>query len=137
MHRKHSHHLRTGLDHFWRQLIKVFRNPIFAVLTLMGNAAALFWAILFYYFEHGTNQNVNHPLDAIWWAAVTMTTVGYGDIVPVTWPGRIIAMCLMLTGGVLFLSFIALLSSAFVELEMRELEQDIERVQKKVDELTR
>ena len=110
-------------------------NPIFSVLTLMGNAAALFWSALFYIFEHGVNDRVREPLDAVWWAAVTMTTVGYGDIVPVTWPGRLIAMGLMLSGGVLFLSFIALLSSAFVELEIETLENDIERLEEKIREL--
>ncbi|WMT40913.1 ion channel [Paenibacillus sp. D2_2] len=36
--------------------------------------------------------------DALWWAIVTMTTVGYGDISPVTTVGRIIASVLMLSG---------------------------------------
>ena len=36
--------------------------------------------------------------DSLWWAIVTVTTVGYGDIVPETTPGRIIAAVLMLAG---------------------------------------
>lgn len=36
--------------------------------------------------------------DGIWWAIVTLTTVGYGDISPVTGLGRVIAACMMITG---------------------------------------
>ena len=36
--------------------------------------------------------------DAIWWAFETITTVGYGDFVPVTWPGRFYATLVMLVG---------------------------------------
>jgi voltage-gated potassium channel len=47
---------------------------------------------------------------AYWWAAMTVTTVGYGDIVPHTVAGRIIAVALMLVG----FSLIPLLASAVV-----------------------
>jgi voltage-gated potassium channel len=36
--------------------------------------------------------------DALWWAIVTTTTVGYGDLAPVTTPGKLVAVGLMLTG---------------------------------------
>jgi len=48
------------------------------------------------YFEFG--KTVESFDDALWWSFVTATTVGYGDISPVTTPGRIIAAILMLTG---------------------------------------
>lgn len=41
------------------------------------------------------NSGFRHVPDGFWFIAVTMTTVGYGDIFPVTWPGRIIAMVTM------------------------------------------
>jgi voltage-gated potassium channel len=47
--------------------------------------------------------------DGIWWAITTVTTVGYGDVVPETTGGRIIAMTIMLVG----IGFVALLT-AFV-----------------------
>lgn len=36
--------------------------------------------------------------DAVWWAVATVTTAGYGDVYPVTWEGRVVAVVLMLLG---------------------------------------
>ncbi|MFD6179352.1 MULTISPECIES: potassium channel family protein [unclassified Isoptericola] len=53
--------------------------------------------------------------DGFWWAMVTITTVGYGDLTPVTATGRVIAVCLMV-GGIALLGVVtATLSSWLVE----------------------
>ena len=52
--------------------------------------------------ETEADSNIKGASDALWWAIVTMTTVGYGDRFPVTVAGRIIASCLMLSGVGLF-----------------------------------
>lgn len=115
--------------------MKALKNPIFLALTLVGNVALVCCAIGFYLGEWGVNPAVRGFPDAIWWAFVTMTTVGYGDIVPVTGSGRLASIVLMLTGGVLFLSFIALLSSAFTELEFLELKREIRDLKQLLEEL--
>ncbi len=70
---------------------------------------------LFSYLEEGRNVP-----EGIWWAIVTATTVGYGDVVPNSGLGRLVATVLMIAG----ISFIALLSAAtaarLVELETEE-----------------
>jgi len=53
--------------------------------------------------EGGENASIHSFADALWWAVVTITTVGYGDMVPVTVTGRAIAFVLML-GGIAFFS---------------------------------
>ncbi len=41
--------------------------------------------------QHPDSQ-INSMLDAVWWTVATVTTVGYGDIVPVTYTGKIVAI---------------------------------------------
>jgi len=50
-------------------------------------------------------------VDGLWWAATTVTTIGYGDIAPVTTAGRLIAMCIMVIG----LGFVAMLTGAIAQ----------------------
>lgn len=45
-----------------------------------------------------TDANIKTPEDALWWAAATVTTVGYGDKFPISSEGRWIAVGLMITG---------------------------------------
>lgn len=63
--------------------------------------------------------------DGVWWSVTTMTTVGYGDISPVTVGGRLLAMGVMLVG----IGFIAVLTGAIAE---RFLASEIERSQGEV-----
>jgi voltage-gated potassium channel len=58
--------------------------------------------------------------DGIWWAVVTVTTVGYGDLYPTTVQGRLIGMLLMFS-GIGFLSLLtAAIASRFVKQERSE-----------------
>ncbi len=53
--------------------------------------------------EGGENASIKSFPDALWWAVVTITTVGYGDMVPITATGRAVGFILML-GGIAFFS---------------------------------
>ncbi|MCC6953258.1 MAG: two pore domain potassium channel family protein [Deltaproteobacteria bacterium] len=128
-------HLRRSWNFFWRQLAKAFRNPIFLALTIVGNTALVVCACLLYFVEYGVNPQISGFGDCLWWAFVTITTVGYGDVTPITLFGRIIAVLLMMTGGVLFFSFLGLLSSSFVEREFHQLEHEIRDLRASVDRL--
>ena len=64
--------------------------------------------------ENGINQAITSPLDALWWGVVTLTTVGYGDVYPVTPEGRLAAGALMLLGIGLFGAITATITSYLI-----------------------
>ena len=75
-------------------------------------------------------SNIKTAEDALWWAYVTITTVGYGDKFPVTSEGRIIAAVLMTVGVGLFGTFTAYVASWFVA---RKVEEDEEKMETKIE----
>jgi len=52
--------------------------------------------------ERGTSVTMHNLFDALWYTLVTITTIGYGDITPVTVPGKLIAVIIMFSGIVVF-----------------------------------
>jgi voltage-gated potassium channel len=85
----------------------------------MLGTVALFWVAVvaisslgMYLAESAVNPNVKSIFDALWWAIVTITTVGYGDVSPVTSEGRLAAGVLMVLGIVLFSTLTAAITSA-------------------------
>ena len=65
------------------------------VWLLVTVAVMLLCAVGIYVAEHGMNKAIDSPLDALWWGLTTMTTVGYGDVFPVTAEGRLAAAFLI------------------------------------------
>jgi voltage-gated potassium channel len=64
--------------------------------------------------EKGVNAAVESPLDALWWGITTMTTVGYGDVYPITPEGRVAAAVLMVLGIGLFSAVTATVTSFLI-----------------------
>jgi voltage-gated potassium channel len=81
---------------------------------------ALIGASLVFLFEGNVNEQFIAMGDAIWWVLVTMTTVGYGDKVPMTTCGRIIGIIIMFFGLALLSSFTATISSFFIAKKIKE-----------------
>lgn len=68
--------------------------------------------------ERETNPGFTTFLDGLWWAVATITTVGYGDIYPMTDKGRILGIILMMAGSALFVSFTGYLAAKFLETDL-------------------
>ncbi|MBS1773981.1 MAG: ion transporter [Bacteroidetes bacterium] len=97
-----------------KHLFKNKAKGAFTSAVLLAISLVIFSAVAILQVENIPESNIKTAGDAIWWAYVTITTVGYGDKFPVTTEGRIIAAVLM-TGGVgLFGTFTAYLASWFV-----------------------
>jgi voltage-gated potassium channel len=77
--------------------------------------------------EHkAPGANITNFGDSIWWAFVTICTIGYGDYYPVTFEGRAIAVLLMVAG----LAFISVITVSVATMFLNRLEYDL--LQKKV-----
>lgn len=82
--------------------------------------------------EGGEGASIHSFADALWWAVVTITTVGYGDMVPVSLVGRAVAFILML-GGIAFFSGVTANLASFLikghEAEKKALSQMVKEME--------
>lgn len=85
--------------------------------VLIAAAGTLFlgsWLVLLFD-DHAKGSNIHTYPDALWWAIVTVTTVGYGDRYPVSGGGRAVAVVLMLVGIGLIGTLTATVASVFIK----------------------
>jgi len=71
---------------------------------------------LLYFAEHDAQKEAFSSIPAtLWWAVVTLTTTGYGDMAPITIGGKILAGIIMLTGVALFALPAGIITAGFLE----------------------
>jgi len=92
---------------------------IFGVVFIFGMSVFLL--------EQNVNPQFGRISDGLWWAFVTLTTVGYGDIVPITDAGRIVGVFTMIFGITIYSLMIANLTY-FVEEQGRKRKAEQEKV---------
>jgi voltage-gated potassium channel len=85
--------------------------------------------------ETAPEANIRTAEDALWWAAATITTVGYGDRYPVSSEGRIVAVLLMTAGVGLFGTFSGLVASWFLRPGEARQESEMDELLAEVREL--
>jgi len=90
------------------------------VLILSAIIALVVIGALLVYIAEQRNDQMSSYWDAVWWAVVTITTVGYGDVVPHSVLGRVIGILVMLSGISVISLLTATISSLFVAQRIRE-----------------
>jgi len=86
-----------------------------------------------YIIESPVNSDYETLMDSFWWSIITLTTVGYGDIVPISPEGRVFSVLLIGMGIVLIGTITGFLTDYFVGDE--ELKEQLDRIEGKLDKL--
>lgn len=122
-----------------RRARAMLQHRQFHFVALLAVVAVVLGGVAIYSVEGGPDGHIHSIGDGIWWAIVTATTVGYGDISPVTTEGRIIATALMLLGIGVIGAFTATVASFFVQQDegsdLAEILARLERIERKLDAL--
>lgn len=134
-----------NLAEFFLSIIRTFFSSQVFTFIIAGNIILFPAAGLFYMAEEAVNPHVDSYIDALWWAFVTVTTVGYGDIWPVTNLGRIMAISLMIGGATCFVGFTATFVKRFLadyhtdeapaETQIKEMNERLSRMEEQLQKL--
>jgi voltage-gated potassium channel len=92
---------------------KAFKTAVAAALVTWLTSAAAFTLVE----DVGVNGRIDSFFTALWWSAATITTVGYGDIYPITPAGRAIGVFTMVLGFTVFAVVTAGVAAFFVEVD--------------------
>jgi voltage-gated potassium channel Kch len=131
------HSVRLGSALFFRRLFALFRQPIFIIVTVVGHFVIAVGTLGLYFLERAANPKIGSLLDTLFWAIATVTTVGYGQVDPITPAGKCLGIGMMISGSILFWCYTALFATALVAPEMKAFEnevRDLERVIQRLEE---
>lgn len=107
------YHYMTGASSLFEALLKKRFEFIFLGYMLFG--ITFTFGSIFYLLEFGINENIDTYLDSLYWALVTISTVGYGDIAPITPLGQVVSMFGIIFGIALISFVTSVMVSAFSE----------------------
>ncbi len=103
---------------FTKSLFLSLQRPVFLYLTSVAFTLMGICALLVYLVEGGSNPQIATLLDALYYTVTIMTGVGLGDIAPMSTPGRILSMAIMLLGTAVYVCFTGALAASILEIEL-------------------
>jgi voltage-gated potassium channel len=108
-----------------------------AALTSIVVIAVSSIAILHFERVAGDDAKIRTAEDALWWSVVTITTVGYGDLYPVTTEGRVVAVGLMFVGVGLIGTWSGIAAAWFMAAAQDQQHANIDTLRSEIQELRR
>lgn len=108
---------RESFNAYWKPILFSLLGLLLSITVLLVSAGFFIWLIERRHNPDHFEMGWRGILDGLWWSAVTMATVGYGDKVPRSLAGRILAMTWIFISIVLIALFTANASSIFLNTE--------------------
>jgi voltage-gated potassium channel len=107
---RYSPAMRSLLDALYNE-----RRALFGCLVILLGATLLAASIMQVVEQHAQPDKFGTIPDAMWWAIVTLGTIGYGDVVPVTALGRVVAAVTIFVGLIMVALPIGIVATAFAD----------------------
>ncbi len=112
------------MPRLFRQLAAIvkilFKEKIFTLILFVAAFIGVGAGLVFFFESSAHSAAFSDYFDAVWWAIVTVTTVGYGDMIPQAALGKIVAAFLMFTGFTLMSILSGTIASIIVNRNLRE-----------------
>lgn len=115
---------------------KIFVERRFEFYTLIVSYTMVVFftsTIMFIYEGAGVNEKINTFFDAVYWSIITISTVGYGDVTPLTMEGRLVTLVLIVSGFLVIAFGTSIITSGLVE-RMESIKE--ERVETSISKIT-
>lgn len=104
--------LQKNLGRLRRNIRELVYNVEYILITFL--IFILTTAFIMWQVEVRFDGSITSLADALWWAVITITTIGYGDVIPASPAGKVLGAIVSLLGTILFMIFVARVTTLFV-----------------------